>query len=326
MRILKVLLPALALFSLLPVFSVGSQAPEKDLLADTTTRPTTAPVLPPMTAEQMHAAGERATTAAARFGWRLGIQAWTFNRRSFFQSVDAAHELGLHYIEGYPGQRVDADPKVVMGPDLPEPVRQQIRKKLADADVKLVSFGVIPLKNKEADSRKVFDFAKDMGIENIVSEPGEDAFDMLNKLVEEYQINIAIHDHPKPSHYWNPDTVLKVVDGKSTRIGACADVGHWQRSGVNPIDALKKLQGRIIESHFKDLNSFGEKSAIDVPWGTGTGNAMGMLEELHHQGAKILFSVEYEHYSTGLMNDVARSVDWFGQACEKIAAESPEKN
>ena len=142
---------------------------------------------------------------------------------------------------------------------------------------------------------------------------------MINKLVDEYGINLAIHDHPKPSHYWNPDTVLKVVDGRSKRIGSCADVGHWQRSGVPPIEALKKLEGRIIESHFKDLTQFNDPKAFDVPWGTGSGNAKAMLEEVLRQGAKITFLVEYEHVTPGLVQDVAHSVKFFGEACEQLA-------
>jgi sugar phosphate isomerase/epimerase len=272
-----------------------------------------------MTADEMFAAGERATKAADKLGWRIGIQAWTFNRLSFFKTIDLVHAMGLHCVEGYPGQTVDKDKAVKMGPDLSAEVRDEIKKRLAAADIKLVNFGVIGLSKDEAKTRKVFDFARDMGIETIVSEPPEDSFDLLDRLTVEYGINVAIHDHPRPNHYWNPDTVLRVIHGRNPRIGDCADVGHWQRSGVDPIEALKKLQGHIICSHFKDLNTFNDVKAIDVPWGTGTGNARGMLEELHRQNAKIVFSVEYEHYSPDLVNDVARSIKWFGETCEAIA-------
>jgi sugar phosphate isomerase/epimerase len=214
---------------------------------------------------------------------------------------------------------VDTDGKVKMGPDLPQDVRDEIKKRLTAADIKLVNFGVIGVSKDEKSTRKIFDFARDMGIETIVSEPNEDAFDTLDKLTQEYGINVAIHDHPKPSHYWNPDTVLKVIAGRNPRIGDCADVGHWQRSGVNPIEALQKMKGHIICSHFKDLSKFNDVKAIDVPWGTGTGNARGMLEELHKQNAKIVFSVEYEHFSPGLVDEVARSIKWFGETCEDIA-------
>ena len=123
-----------------------------------------------MTADEMFAAGDRATKAAEKLGWRIGIQSWTFNRRSFFQTIDLVHAMGLHCIEGYPGQTVDKDQAMKMGPDLPADVREEIKKRLAAADIKLVNFGVIGLSKDEAKTRKVFDFAKDMGIETIVSE------------------------------------------------------------------------------------------------------------------------------------------------------------
>ena len=87
---------------------------------------------------------------------------------------------------------------------------------------------------------------------------------------------MAIHDHPKPSHYWNPDTVLEAVKGRTPLMGACADTGHWLRSGLTPLDCIKKLEGRIISFHFKDLNKPGN-DAHDVPWGTGVCDVPGML-------------------------------------------------
>ena len=172
--------------------------------------------------------------------------------------------------------------------------RKAVKQKLADSGVKLVNFGVCSLRRISTESRKTFEFAKDMGIETLVSEPAEDAFEMLDKLCEEYGINVAIHNHPKPSHYWNPDTVLKVCKGRSKRIGACADTGHWMRSGLNPIECLKKLEGRIICFHFKDLNKAGP-DAHDVPWGTGVCDVKGMLTEIHRQRIKAVFSIEYEY-------------------------------
>ena len=87
--------------------------------------------------------------------------------------------------------------------------------------------------------------------------PSEADFDAIDKLCAEFDINLAIHNHPQPSHYWNPDTVLKVCKDRSKRIGACADTGHWLRSGLNPLECLKKLEGRIISLHFKDLEREG---------------------------------------------------------------------
>ena len=296
-----------------------ARAEEKSLLKPAAIEATALQVAP-MSADEMKAAGERATAAAAKLGWRLGCQAWTFNKRTLFDTIDQVNALGLHYLEAFPGQVVDQDKNVKMGPGLSAEAKDAIKKKLASANVTLVSFGVTGIPADEAGARKFFEWAKEMGLETIVSEPDEKQFDVLNKLVDEFGINVALHNHPNPSHYWNPDTVLKVTEGRSKRIGSCADVGHWQRSGIQPIDAMKKLQGRMIESHFKDLNQFGENKAYDVPWGTGTGDAKSMMQEFQRQNAKITFLIEYEHFTPGLVQDVARSVKFFGETCEQLSA------
>jgi sugar phosphate isomerase/epimerase len=246
---------------------------------------------------------------AVKLGWRLGCQAWTFNKGTFYEAMDKTAELGLHFIEAYPGQKLRADkPNEKIGPELSADARKEVKKRLADKGLKLVNFGVGPA------DRKAFDFAKDMGIETLVSEPPFDAFDRLDKLCEEYQINVALHDHPKPSRYWDPDIVLKTVKGHSKRIGACCDTGHWMRSDLNPVECLKKLEGRIISFHLKDLNEYG-KGAHDVPWGTGRGDVKGMLAEVKRQGVKPVFSMEYEHSFT--MPELAQCVAYF----DKVAAE-----
>jgi sugar phosphate isomerase/epimerase len=192
---------------------------------------------------------------------------------------------------------------------------------LADKDVKLVNYGVVGLPKDEGASRQIFDFAKEMGIETIVSEPEFDAFDTIEQLCDEYQINVALHNHPKPSRYWNPDTVLKMCQGRSKRIGACADTGHWMRSELNPIEQLKKLEGRIISFHFKDLNKYGG-GAHDVPWGTGQGDVKGTLKEIHRQGIQGVFSIEYEHNWTSSLPEIAECVKYFDQVAAEIAKEA----
>ncbi|MCL4202305.1 MAG: sugar phosphate isomerase/epimerase [Pirellulaceae bacterium] len=254
---------------------------------------------------------------AEKLGWRLGCQAYSFNRFTFYEAIDKVASLGLHWIEAYPGQRLSQEqPDIQIGESLSTDVRKQIKQRLADKKVQLVNYGVVGLPADEAGCRRTFDFAKDMGIETIVSEPGFDAIDTIEKLCNEYQINVALHNHPKPSRYWNPDTVLEVSKDRSPRIGACADTGHWMRSELNPVEQLKKLEGRIISFHFKDLNKFGG-GAHDVPWGTGAGDVRAMLTEIHRQGVKAVFSIEYEHNWTTSLPEIAECVKYF----DKIAAE-----
>lgn len=251
-------------------------------------------------------------------GWQLGTQAYTFNRFTFFEAVDKAKELGLKYIEAYPGQSISAEFKNVrIGHDMPSKLQNIVQAKLDEAGVKLVNYGVITPKANEEELRQIFDFCKAMGIETITAEPAKDAFDLLDKLTQEYEINLAIHNHPKPSPYWNPETVLEVIKGRNPRIGVCADTGHWLRSNLDPVECLKKLEGRIISLHFKDLNKKGA-GAHDVPWGTGVGDVKAQLAELLRQGFAGVFSIEYEHNWENSMPDIAKCVEYFHQVADEL--------
>jgi len=256
--------------------------------------------------------------AASQENWRLGMQAYTFNRFTFFEAVDKTKALGLGYIEAYPGQTLSKEkPDVKSDHNMSSETKAEIKRKLQDAGVKLVNYGVVSLPNSEAECRKVFNFAREMGIETIVSEPPEEAFDLIERLCKEYNIKVAIHNHPKPQHYWDPDQVLEVCKGRSKLIGACADTGHWMRSGVNPVEALKKLEGRIISLHLKDLNEFGNRDAHDVIWGTGLADVKAVLAELSRQNFKGVFSIEYEHNWLNSMPEISGCVAFF----RKVAAE-----
>jgi sugar phosphate isomerase/epimerase len=255
--------------------------------------------------------------AMRKLGWRLSCQAWTFREMSAFETIDTIHRLGIRYIEFFPGQRFSKEkPDAKLDHNMSAELMDQLKAKLKDANVTAMNYGVVGLGTEEAGARKVFEWAKGIGIRTIVSEPAEEAVPMLDRLCQEYGINLAIHDHPKPSHYWNPDTVLKVSEGRSRRVGACADTGHWYRSGLVPVECLKKLEGRIISMHFKDL----DETRKDVPWGTGLCNARGMLEEVKRQGVKPVISIEYEHGSgAALLANVTKCVEWFDKTATELA-------
>jgi len=255
-------------------------------------------------------------------GWKLGMQAYSFNRFTFFEAVDKTKALNMRYIEVYPGQQMSKEkPDVKTDHNMSAENKREMLQKLRETGVKLTNYGVVGLPNDEAECRKVFDFAKEMGIETIVSEPPEDAFDLIDKLCKEYKIGVAIHNHPKPSYYWSPDTVMRVCKGRSDWIGACADTGHWCRSGVDPLGAVKKLgrAGRIRSLHFKDLNEFGNRDAHDVIWGTGIGQVKAILTELDRQNFKGVFSIEYEYNWMNSMPEIAGCVAFFRKTAAELS-------
>lgn len=257
----------------------------------------------------------RNAEAAEELGWHLATKAYTFRAMVLFDAIEVSKTLGVKYFEVNPTQKLSMERPVNTDQTLDAETRALLAKKFEEAGVKPVNFGVVKLTADETADRKIFEYAKALGIETIVSEPEPDSFPTLDKLCEEYGINVAIHNHPEPSRYWKPEILLKAIEGHRKRIGACADVGHWTRSGLDAVACLHELEGCILTLHFKDVNEKKE----DVPWGTGKTNVRGMLEELNRQRFRGIFSMEYE--SGGgrpNLDDLKQSIQYFDSEAKRI--------
>ena len=259
-------------------------------------------------------------SAADKLGWQLAVHSYTFQKFSIFDAIDKTAGAGIKYMSVSGGVNLETKTRVGTT-SLAQKDIDAIEAKLKAAGIapKFVNMGVVTLPANEKESRKVFEFAKKMSIGVLVAEPADDAMDTVEKLCKEYNIKVAIHDHPKPTHYWNPDIVLAAIKGRSPLIGACADVGHWVRSGLDPLECLKKLEGHVICLHFKDLSEKSPK-AHDVPWGTGISNVKGMMVELKRQGFKGAFCVEYEYHWENSAPEIAECAKFFNATCAELAA------
>ena len=80
------------------------------------------------------------------------------------------------------------------------------------------------------------------------------------------------------------------------------------RSGLKPIECLKTMEGRIVSIHLKDVGEWGKPEARDVPLGTGLADYAAVLTELKRQGFRGLMSIEYEHDTDKLVDEVAQCV------------------
>ncbi|CAL1518523.1 Inosose dehydratase [Chitinophaga sp. MM2321] len=248
--------------------------------------------------------------------WDLAVIAWSFREFTFFETVDKAKEAGIHFLGAFPGQPIGGGIEGKMEAGMSEEKRKLVLDYLAKQDVKLIDFGVYTPDSPEG-WRELFAFAKAMDLRNIVSEPHPDDLELVSRLCEEYQIQVAIHNHPSPSHYAHPDTLLAALENSSKYIGACADVGHWTRSGMDPIECLKKLEGRIFEVHFKDITT-PATGGVDTIWGTGICNIDGMLKELHQQKFTGILAVEYETNPRNNLTEIGQSLGYYNQVMEKI--------
>ena len=152
----------------------------------------------------------------------------------------------------------------------------------------LMGGGVIYLKNDEAEIRNAFEYAKDAGMPTIVASPAPEALDKIDKMVSEYQIRVAIHNHgPGDEKYPAPQDVFNQVKSHDPRIGLCIDIGHTVRIGVDPSDAIRKYSGRLYDLHFKDVTA-AAPSGECIELGKGVINIVGVL--------KALLDIRYSHH------------------------------
>ncbi|HVU26285.1 MAG TPA: TIM barrel protein [Verrucomicrobiae bacterium] len=245
-------------------------------------------------------------------GFAIGCQSWTFNNYSVMEAIDKTAAAGGKVIEFYPGQKFSPEhPDWKFDHNTSDEMIAAVQARLKKDGIRAVNYGVVDIPSDEAGARKVFDFAKKLNLYAITTE-SVGSIDTIEKLVKEYDIRVGFHDHqrnPLDSGYkmWDPNYVLSVVKNRDSRIGACADTGHWVQSGLKPVDCLKILQGRIISVHLHDMNEF-SPVAHDVPDGTGVTDVAGVLDELKRQNFDGNISIEYEFNWKNNVIDAAQCV------------------
>lgn len=262
----------------------------------------------------------QAQTKAEANGWKLAIQSYSFHRFTLMEALDKTQELGIKYIEIYPGHKLGGKfGDKVFDIHLDETTQEELKTIAASKGIQIIAMGVAVQNNPE-DWEKLFQFAKNMGMELITAEPAINDWDLIESLVKKYHIKLAVHNHPQPSEYWSPDNLLKQINQRSKNIGSCADVGHWARAGLNSLNCLKQLQNRIISLHFKDImpKIEGENEQHDVVWGEGVLNTTELLRELRRQDFDGIISIEYEYNWDNSVPDIKKCVEYYNQTTERI--------
>ena len=223
--------------------------------------------------------------------------------------MDKVAALGIRRIEPLYALRVDSKrPNVLANEDMPTDVRKELKVMLAERGMFLSSI-FASFTGKPDQARRLFDFCQEMGTGTIVAEPAADALDMLEKPCDEYRINLAFHNHARgQSPYWKPEQVLAACQNRTARMGACADAGQWARSGLDPIEFLRKVQGRIHAFHLKDIAKKNDPGSHNTVFGEGEGDFANVLKELKRLGYRGLTTIDFELDTPVLQEDMARNV------------------
>ena len=213
--------------------------------------------------------------ASAQGNIQLGIQTWTLRNLNFDQAVEFAVKHGIKNLQLI-GNHLD--------PYAPAAEIQSKRAILEKNGLTAYTFGVTGTSLDKEKNRKLFEFAKTMGMKLIIVEPPDfKIFDQLEELVKEFDIKIAIHNHGIKSLYGNPTVVRNVIKHRDPRIGVCLDVGWVTAAGFDAAKVFKEYEGRVYDIHLKDKKveaALGEDVAVDSMIGKGSANYKGLIAEL----------------------------------------------
>ena len=188
-------------------------------------------------------------------------------------------------------------------------------KDFKDAGIKIVACGNVDMKKPE-ELRRAFEYAKAIGSPTIVCAPTKEQLPEMEKLVKEFNIKIAIHNHgPEDKFMPTPQSVLEAVDGMDPRMGLCLDIGHTARTGADIVEWVGKAGARLLEMHFKDL-----KDPHNPDWKVGrdsqvaVGEGVLPIPEIFKQLAKQKYqgycSLEYEINAKDPLAGMQKSFDY----------------
>ena len=244
-------------------------------------------------------------------GLKLGVATYTFRTKPLDQTIDGIKRVNLHYCS-------------IKDVHLPLKSSAEQRKAVADqfraAGITPLSCGNISMK-KEEDVRQAFEYARDAGLPTIVCAPTHEMIPLLDKMVKEFDIRAAIHNHgPEDKSFPAPTDVWNLVKDLDPRVGLCVDVGHSSRAGENPADAIRKYKGRVYDCHLKDLATPNDPKSKPTEVGRGCLDIPDILRALIETKMPGHVGFEYEINANDPLPGLAESVGYVRGALNMMPA------
>jgi|GEM_PF-202533 len=266
---------------------------------------------------------EKENSGTVESEWKMGAALYSFNRFPFAETLAKADSGDIKYVEGFSFHKMGGEFGDKPMGKLNDEEIAKVKQLLANHDLSMPSvyFG----NGKDLEEWKAnFELAKKLNLQYIVAEPDPIHWDMLDSLAGEYNIKLAIHDHAQgESKYWHPDSVKTALAGRPN-FGVCADVGHWVRSGLDPVKCLEDLSGHILGVHLKDVDESGNKKANNMVVGQGVIDFKGISQELTNQKFKGYIFIEREANWDNNLPDVVEAIRYFKNISksEKISSKT----
>jgi inosose dehydratase len=234
-------------------------------------------------------------------GLKVGVASYTLRKLPLTDAIRAIRRVDLKYVS-------------IKDFHLPLTSTAEQRRAAAqafkEAGITPLSCGNITMQNDEANIRQAFEYARDAGLPTIVCSPHPDSMPLLDRMVKEFDIKLAIHNHgPEDKRFPSPYDVWKAVQPFDQRIGLCIDVGHTARAKVDPAEAIVKCRGRLYDLHVKDITST-EPAGTTVEAGRGVLDLKSILQSVLKIQYPYLFSIEYEKDAEDPLPGLAETVGY----------------
>lgn len=255
--------------------------------------------------------------AKKQIKFKFGLAGFTMHKKTLDETLAVLQKTDIHYLcvkdFHLPLKATDAE-------------MAAFKEKCAKAGVTPYAAGPLYTKTNE-DVRRFFEYAKRFGFKTVVGVPYDptDAKDSWNKrvgsrkqleyidkLVKEFDIRYAIHNHGPASPNMYPDVAYgwNLVKDLDPRIGFCMDVGWEYGCGKDPAETIRQYGDRIYDLHFKNFEK-NKPNGASTPLPRGKINFVKVLKALRDVGYEGVCSLEYERDFQDNIVPIAECVGYY---------------
>lgn len=265
--------------------------------------------------------------------FEIGIAGYTFYKKSLDESLTIMRKIDCRYL---------CHKDFFLKYDASDAEIAAYLDKTSKYGVKTLATGPLYAKD-EATVRAQFEFARKLGVKILVGVPYEvkkgakDAWgpnriesdamlDIIEKLVKEYDMYYAIHNHGPdiPNLYPTAESVMARIANRDKRIGVCLDVGHERRAGLDPVAFIRNHADRIFDVHIKNIKidpvkniaMEGPRGELDIP---------AIFQALADVGYTGVCHIEYEKDFNDNAMGLAESFGYYRGVADGIKAKAVMK-
>ena len=208
--------------------------------------------------------------------WKLAVPSTGVAVPTLLEAAVRADAAIVNFLEASPTQKVGAGLDKNFDYNLTPEERTALKSRLGLEKILAYRLDAIPADPETR--RKLFAFARDMGITTIVV-PFASQLGGLDALANEFGVNVAV--------LGNGPLVVKTIEGMSKRVGVAIDTGVWAQDGVAPRDVLPLVKDRLLYIRLRDRSSRGANGR-NVLLGKGVGNLTELFNDLNRLAVRPL--------------------------------------